>query len=52
MQQTKVAAEDMKKSITPTAGRAAVKTKRIAMDVWQYSYQKSVKAGQAFSLGR
>ena len=48
MQQTKVAAEDMKKSIAPAAGRAAVKTKQVATDVWKYAYRKSVKVSQAF----
>ncbi len=41
MERTAVAAGDVKKSIAPAAGRAAVHVKRIGADVWEYAYRKS-----------
>ena len=43
MQRTQIAVGNTKESITPVANRTAVNVKRVATDVWQYAYQKSVE---------
>ena len=48
MEQTKVSADDVKKSVMPATDRAAVRAKQAASDVWAYAYQKSAEVGQAF----
>lgn len=48
MDRTKVAADDMEKSVVPAADRAAVRATQVASDVWEYAYQKSAKLGQVF----
>ena len=40
MQKTSVAVGEMKKSIAPKAGAAAVRAKSLAADVWEYVYRK------------
>ena len=47
-ERTKVAADDMKKSVMPAADRATVRAKQAASDVWTYAYQKSAEVGQVF----
>lgn len=49
MKRTQVAANDMRNSIAPAAGRAAVSVKQVATDVWAYAYQNGAKVSQAFS---
>ena len=49
MHRTKIAVGGMKKSVSPAAGKAALDVKRIATDVWQYAYRKSVEVGNRFS---
>ena len=44
MQKTKIAVGDMKKSVSPAVGKAAVDVKRFATDVWKYAYRKSAEA--------
>lgn len=39
MENTKVAAGDMTKSVGPATGRAAVAVKRVTTDVWSYVYR-------------
>ncbi len=39
MESIKISAADMKKSIAPAAGRAAVEVKRVGTDVWNYVYR-------------
>lgn len=46
---TTVAADDMRKAVIPVVDRAAVETKRVATDVWQYANRASVAAGNLFS---
>lgn len=50
MQKTTIAAGNLRKSIGPMAGSAAVRIKNITSDVWEYVYRKV--AGPAGALGK
>lgn len=45
MKKVKITGGDIRKSVTPVTGRAAVKVKRVAKNVWQHAYRKSDKEG-------
>ena len=49
MKHTKVAAGNLKKSITPAVNRATVGIKQTASDAWEYANSKSIEVGDLLS---
>jgi hypothetical protein len=49
MARTTITVGEMKKSVSPAAGRAVSQVQRTADDAWKYAYRKSVEFGQVFN---